>query len=94
MKDFAYGSPEYKASLKELGPALEHHYKENKHHPEHWLNGIKVLEFEAWTPDWYDRKAKGKWKDAVGYGMAKKGYICLQDHGSEAWFKNIKIKKL
>jgi hypothetical protein len=63
-------------------------------HVEHWLNGIKVLEFEAWTPDWYDRKAKGKWKDAAGYGMAKKGYICLQDHGSEAWFKNIKIKKL
>src|SRR2546421_8094739 len=43
LKDFTYGSPEYKASLKELGPALEHHYKENKHHPEHWLNGIKEM---------------------------------------------------
>lgn len=63
-------------------------------HVEHWLNGVKVVEFEAWTADWNDRKAKGKWKDAPGYGMAKTGYICLQDHGSEAWFKNIKIKKL
>ena len=50
--------------------------------------------FEAWTTDWNERKANGKWKDAPGYGMAKTGFICLQDHGSEAWFKNIKIKKL
>lgn len=63
-------------------------------HVEHWLNGVKVVEFEAWTADWNEKKAKGKWKDAPGYGMAKKGFICLQDHGSEAWFKNIKIKKL
>ncbi|HVT83954.1 MAG TPA: DUF1080 domain-containing protein [Chitinophagaceae bacterium] len=63
-------------------------------HREYWLNGVKVVEFEAWTDDWYKRKAAGKWKDAPGYGMAKTGYICLQDHGSEMWFKNIKIRKL
>lgn len=63
-------------------------------HREYWLNGVKVVEFEAWTDDWYKRKAAGKWKDDTGYGMAKKGYICLQDHGSEMWFKNIKIRKL
>ena len=37
---------------------------------------------------------EGKWKDYPGYGTAKTGFICLQDHGSEAWFRNIKIKKL
>ena len=62
-------------------------------HREHWLNGVKVVEFEAWSDDWNKRKATGKWKDTPGYGMAKKGYICLQDHGSGVWFKNIKIKK-
>lgn len=66
----------------------------NGAHREHWLNGVKVVEFEAWTQDWYKRKETGKWKDAPGYGMAKKGHICLQDHGSGVWFKNIKIKKL
>ena len=35
-----YGSQEYKDSLKELGPALQHHYKHNSHHPEHYENGI------------------------------------------------------
>lgn len=63
-------------------------------HREYWLNGIKIVEFEAWTPDWYKRKAEGKWKDAPGYGIAKKGAICLQDHGSGVWFKNIKLRKL
>ncbi|HET9825743.1 MAG TPA: DUF1080 domain-containing protein [Chitinophagaceae bacterium] len=66
----------------------------NGNHREYWLNGVKVLEFEAWTPDWNKRKMEGKWKDAPGYGMAKTGYICLQDHGSEIWFRNIKVKKL
>ncbi len=63
-------------------------------HREYWLNGVKTAEFEAWTPDWNQRKANGKWKDTPGYGMAKKGYICLQDHGSGVWFKNIKMRKI
>jgi len=66
----------------------------NGAHREYWLNGVKVVEFEAWSDDWNKRKATGKWKDSPGYGMAKKGYICLQDHGSGVWFKNIKIRKL
>ncbi len=63
-------------------------------HREYWLNGVKVVEFEAWSDDWNKRKSTGKWKDTPGYGMAKKGYICLQDHGSGVWFKNIKIRQL
>ncbi len=63
-------------------------------HVEHWLNGEKVVEFEAWTDDWFQRKNSGKWENAPEYGLAHKGVICLQDHGSAAWFKNIKIKEL
>lgn len=63
-------------------------------HVQHWLNGEKVVEYDLWSDDWKKRKAEGKWKDAAGYGMSKVGHIALQDHGSEAWFKNIEIKKL
>jgi hypothetical protein len=63
-------------------------------HVQHWLNGEKVVEYDLWTDDWKKRKEEGKWKDAPGYGMSKVGHITLQDHGSEAWFKNIEIKKL
>lgn len=66
----------------------------NKGHVEHWLNGEKVVEYDLWTDDWKKRKAEGKWKDAPAYGMSKIGHIALQDHGSEAWFKNIEIKRL
>jgi len=66
----------------------------NKGHVEHWLNGQKTAEYEIGSAEWKKAKATGKWKDAKGYGETKKGHIDLQDHGSEAWFKNIKIKQL
>lgn len=63
-------------------------------HVEHWLNGVKVVEFQAWTDDWKARKAISKWKDEAGYGMNKAGMLDLQDHGSEIWFRDIKIRPL
>lgn len=38
-----YGSDEYKQFLKEMKPALDHHYANNAHHPEHYPNGIKDM---------------------------------------------------
>lgn len=66
----------------------------NKGHVEHWLNGKKIVEYQVGSDTWKAEKAKGKWKDTPEYGMSKKGHIALQDHGSEAWFRNIKIKEL
>lgn len=61
-------------------------------HVEHWLNGIKVCEYDFGSDDWNRRKAISKWKDAKGYGMTKKGFIDLQDHGHEVWYRKIMIK--
>ncbi len=63
-------------------------------HVEHWLNGEKIVEFEAWTDDWFARKGSGKWENAPEYGLAHKGHLCLQDHGDPASFRNIKLKEL
>src|SRR4030095_9470233 len=66
----------------------------NKGHVEHWLNGTKVVDYQLWTPEWEQTKAKSKWKDVKTYGMSKSGHIALQDHGGGVWFKNIKLKAL
>ena len=63
-------------------------------HVEHWLNGVKILEFEAWSDDWFERKNSGKWEGFPEYGLAHKGVLSLQDHGYPASFRNIKIKEL
>lgn len=60
----------------------------------YWLNGQKTVEFDPNSEEWTKRKEEGKWKDYPDYGEAKTGYIGLQDHGSEIWFRNIKIKEL
>lgn len=60
---------------------------------EHWLNGKKVLSFVPWSEDWYAKKNSGKWENAPDYGTFKTGYIGFQDHGSDLWFRNIKIKR-
>jgi len=66
----------------------------NKGHVEHWLNGDKVVDFEAWDAVWTQKKKEGKWKDFPDYGSAKKGRIALQDHGNKIYFKNITIAAL
>ena len=63
-------------------------------HVEHWLNGVKVVEYELWTPDWERRVRGSKFKDYATYGRARRGHIGLQDHGDRAAYRNIKIRSL
>lgn len=44
LKELVYGSDEYKAALEELKPALDHHYANNSHHPEHHVNGVDDMD--------------------------------------------------
>ena len=43
LKTLTYNSKKYKESLERLGVALRHHYKNNRHHPEHFSNGINGM---------------------------------------------------
>ena len=63
-------------------------------HVVHWLNGEKVVEFEAWSEDWFERKNSGKWEMAPEYGLAHRGVFSLQDHGDRSWYRNIKVREL
>lgn len=63
-------------------------------HVVHWLNGEKVADYVRNSKDFAERVAKSKFKDTPGFGMHEQGLILLQDHGSEVWFRNIKLRKL
>lgn len=66
----------------------------NKGKVEHWLNGVKVVEFEMYNDQWNEMIKASKFKDMKGFGLAAKGKIALQDHGDKVWYRNIKIKVL
>jgi hypothetical protein len=61
----------------------------------HYQNGVQVLEYHLWTDDWKKMCANSKFKDYKWFvDTAPEGYIGLQDHGDDVWYRNIKIKKL
>jgi len=70
----------------------------------HFQNGEKVLEYHLWTPQWTEMLQNSKfsqkdWPLAFELlnncgGENREGYIGLQDHGDDVWFRNIKIKIL
>jgi Domain of Unknown Function (DUF1080) len=63
-------------------------------HVEHWLNGVKVVDYELWTSDWERRVRDSKFKPYPRYGRARRGHIGLQDHDDRIAFRNIRIREL
>ncbi|MDP3912227.1 MAG: DUF1080 domain-containing protein [Bacteroidota bacterium] len=61
---------------------------------EHWLNDVKIVDYERNTQMWQALVNYSKFADLPNFGNATEGNILLQDHSDEVWFKNIKIKEL
>jgi hypothetical protein len=66
--------------------------KNNK--AEHWMNGVKTVEYPTSGPEWDKMVANSKFKGWEGFGKYPKGHIALQDHGDKVWFRNIRIREL
>ena len=63
-----------------------------KNHGEHWLNGVKVLEYDLETPQMDELIAASKYKNITDFAKKRNGHIVLQDHTDTVWFRNIKIR--
>lgn len=73
----------------------------NDNRGEHWLNGKKVVEYELDTHMMNRLLATSKWGELgddthiPGFGDRRSsGYIVLQDHGDDVWYRNIRIREL
>jgi hypothetical protein len=61
---------------------------------EHWLNGVKVVEYEIGSPEFKAKVAASKFRQWPQFATGKTGHIALQNHGDEVWFRDLKIKVL
>jgi hypothetical protein len=66
----------------------------NGRHVEHWLNGVRMLQYELWSPDWEMRVHGSKFAPHPHYGRNSEGFIGLQDHGDWVAYRSIKIRVL
>lgn len=87
-------NPPVKDVTKPVGEWNEGRLLVRGNHVEHWLNGVKVVEYEIGSADWEARVKASKFAKVANYGRMKRGYIALQDHGDAVSYRNLKIRPL
>ena len=66
----------------------------NGNHVTQIINGVIVVEFDKYTPEWKKLLESGKWAAFPDWGKFDEGNVSLQNHGTQIWFRNIKMKRL
>ncbi len=66
----------------------------NGNHGEHWLNGVKVVEYDLGSACFDSLFQISKYKNNPDFPEKRAGHIILQDHSDAVWYRNIKIRIL
>lgn len=59
---------------------------------EHWLNGVRVLACDFASENFRARVAQSKFRECPRFAAVSRGHIVLQHHGTDAWFRRIRIE--
>lgn len=71
LEGVTYGTDEYFQHLKDMGPALDHHYQHNRHHPQHFpdgIDGMNLVDLLEVLADWKaasERHADGDLRESL-----------------------------
>jgi hypothetical protein len=87
-------TPDARKQLKPIGEWNHSRVVFNGSHGEHWLNGIKVVEYELGSRALDSAVAASKFRSMPWYAQRRTGHIVLQDHGDDVWIRNVKIREL
>jgi hypothetical protein len=63
-------------------------------HVEHWLNGKRILEYDLASDTLRSLIAQSKFKNFQKFARMTEGYIALQFHGDEVWYRNVRIREI
>lgn len=92
---YAMVAPSEKGKVKPAGEWNKAKLVVKNNQVEHWLNGEKVVEYQWGSEALKGWIANSKFKDMPDFAKSTQGgLIAIQHHGEEAWFRNIRIRKL
>ena len=87
-------TPDARKQLKPIGEWNHSRIVFDGSHGEHWLNGIKVVEYELGSRALDSALAASKFRSMPWYAQRRTGHIVLQDHGDDVWVRSLKIREL
>jgi len=83
--------PVLKAVIEPSGQFNASRIVSHRNRIQHWLNGDLIVSATVGSPDWDARIAESKFSDRHGFARASRGRIMLTDHGSEVWYRNLRL---
>ena len=87
----------YKAENVKINPIGEFNRSRillDGNHGEHWLNGVKVLEYEFGTTEFDSLFQKSKYNKYPDFEKKRKGHLVITNHSDDSWYRNIKIRRI